>query len=331
MAYLHGRHLDFQVNHFDVYRDVLRAIPYFPIPGNHEYETPQAEPYVSVHAVPTENVPAADHGRYYSFDWGNAHFICLDSNKPLERAVAGDGEMLRWLERDLRATRQFWRIAAVHHPPYAAGPNQSDPVSGFVRGRIVPLLEKYGVQLVLSGHEHSYQRTVPLRGGAALPENSGTIYMTLGGGGGALYPVFLSPQTAVGRSAHHYLKVQVNGTQMNLSAIGIGGGVLDNFRLNPLPVVTEDSFFGPVSIIPYKSGSLVRIRGRSLAAEERFVGRAPSPTELAGVSVMIDGRPVALSYVSSTQIWGRTEAPVRGPFILRLTNSNGSTESTVRL
>ena len=282
-----------------------------------------------MHDVPTENVPQADHGRYYSFDWGNAHFICLDSNTPLQRAVTADGEMLRWLERDLRATRKFWRIAVMHHPPFAGGPNQAEVSSSIVRGRIVPILEKYGVQLVFSGHEHSYQRSHHLRNGSAVAANTGTVYLTTGGGGALLYPVNTIPQIAVSRSTHHYLTVEVDGASIRLVATTHEGTVVDRATLSPLPALVDDGRL-PVAITPLGVGSLVRILGRSLAVEEQFGAVAAGSPEMGQTTVAVDGTALSLIYVSSTQIWARSPAPIQGSFVLKITNPNGSLETTIR-
>jgi hypothetical protein len=329
IAYMHGRHLDFQLNHFNVYSSVLSVTPFFPVPGNHEYETLQAQPFLLTHAVPIDNVPEEGRGRYYSFDWGNAHFVCLDSNTSLQRASAGDGEMLRWLERDLRATRQFWRVAVIHHTPYGAGPNQQEIAPFLVRSAVVPILEAYGVQLVLSGHEHSYQRSHHLRDGSVVPANTGTVYVTTGGGGAFLYPVFSTPLMAASISSHHYLKVDVDGARMSLSATAPGGLVLDRFTIQPLPVLSDTRRGPSFTVTPSGQGSLVRIAGRSLAAEEQFVGTQPGPTEMNGTSVTVNGQLMNLIYASSTQIWAKSLLPIQPPYLLRITNPNGSTVTSV--
>ena len=299
--------------------------------------TPGAAPYVAQHAVPTQNVPAQDRGRYYSFDWSNVHFICLDSNDSLESAARGDGEMLRWLENDLRATRKFWRVVAFHHPPYTSGVYQNDPLCSLARQHIVPILETYGVQLVLNGHEHSYQRSYDIRAGAALPRGTGTLYMTSGGGGAALYPVTSHPLIAFGSSTYHYLRIDVAETTMAITAIGNDGIAIDRFLLRPQPAlmessgapVVENGISNPaISFIKAGSQTLIRIRGRSLAAEETFVGRVPGPTELAGTSVTANDRPVPLIYVSSTQIWGQLPPDIQIPFLLSIVNANGSVQTS---
>src|SRR5262245_39258783 len=98
----------------------------------------------------------------------------------LVEAAIDQGAMLRWLENDLAATRLFWRIVFFHHPPFAAGPNQNDAQCILARERIVPILERHGVQLVFNGHEHSYQRTEPLLAGHIVRPDQGIVYMTTG-------------------------------------------------------------------------------------------------------------------------------------------------------
>jgi acid phosphatase type 7 len=329
IAYFRGTQKDFQSTYFDVYRQSLGSVPFFPCPGNHEYMTPDAAAYISSHAVPTNNVPAADHGRYYSFDWSNAHFICLDSNEGLQQAAIGQGQMLNWLENDLRATRKFWRIAMFHHPPFAGGPNQSDPICAMVREHLLPVLERHGVQLVFSGHEHSYQRSRDIRGGAAALPGTGTIYMTSGGGGAALYPVSTHPLVGFAASVHHYLRVDVSGTRLDLTAINTAGAAVEQFALQPAPVLLDDPAQPAVSLVPSGLETLIRIRGRSLAAEETFIPVPPGPSEVGGAVVMVNQRPIPLIYASPTQIWGQLPADVQRPFALTITTPNGSAHTFV--
>jgi hypothetical protein len=271
-----------------------------------------------------------DRGRYYSTNWGNLHLISLDTNRPLERAITGEGEMLRWLEADLKSARQYWRVAVVHHPPYAGGPNENNPTRSFVRDYIVPILENHGVQLVLSGDEHSYQRSYDVRAARIVNAGTGTIYVTAGGGGADLYPVHAHPLIARAQSVHHYLKVEVNGSRMIIRAIGSEGSPIDQFALSPLPVISDDVQLQTVSLTPSGlSGKLLRIRGRSLAPEERFAGTLPFPIELSDTSVSIDGATVPLIYVSPSQIWGHVPFDVQTPFFLKITTPNGSVDRTI--
>ncbi|MCX6632188.1 MAG: metallophosphoesterase, partial [Candidatus Solibacter sp.] len=105
---------------------------------------------------------------------------------------AGD-RMLEWLENDLANTRAQWRVAFFHQTPYPTEHHVDDPIDIAARNLFVPILERYGVQVVFAGHEHNYQRTKTLRGGTPVPAGGvGTVYLTSGGGGGGLHPIPLA-------------------------------------------------------------------------------------------------------------------------------------------
>src|SRR6185295_4674728 len=95
---------------------------------------------------------------YYSFDFSNAHFICLES---YETDRSSGGAMMTWLREDLDSTNQTWVIAFWHHPPYSKGSHDSDDETELIQMRknALPILEEGGVDLVLSGHSHSYERS----------------------------------------------------------------------------------------------------------------------------------------------------------------------------
>jgi hypothetical protein len=98
---------------------------------------------------------------YYSFDFGNIHFICLDS---MTANRSAGGAMANWLRADLGSTLRDWTIAFWHHPPYSKGSHDSDVETELVQMRqnFLPILESGGVDLVLSGHSHAYERSVLL-------------------------------------------------------------------------------------------------------------------------------------------------------------------------
>jgi hypothetical protein len=104
---------------------------------------------------------------YYSFDYANIHFVCLDSHDSDRRP---GGAMLTWLEQDLAATQQDWIIAYFHHPPYTKGSHDSDDRKDSdgrlhdMRELVVPVLEAGGADLVLAGHSHSYERSYLMDG-----------------------------------------------------------------------------------------------------------------------------------------------------------------------
>jgi predicted MPP superfamily phosphohydrolase len=316
LGYPVGSYAYYESNYFDYYAPLLKSIPFFPCPGNHDYYGDVLQSYLATNAVPESGVPESDRGRYYSFDWGNAHFVSLDSMKSLFEAVETGGLMLEWVENDLAQTRKFWRIVFFHHPPFAAGPNENDPMCVLARERIVPLLERHGVQLVLSGHEHSYQRTESLLGGYVVGPDEGTTYITTGGGGSILYPVFASHRLAAGASVYHYLRVENQGPRMLIQSIREDGGVIDTLMLAPRPALYAHLIVD----------DWIQLLGNHLAAEDAVAFAEPLPVELAGTSVFFAGTPLPLRCVSNGEIWARLPyAPYPGSWIT-VTTPNGAAE-----
>jgi len=324
LVYPQGSFENYQFKYFNYYADTMSSVPFFPCPGNHDYDFPNAVPYLSVHSLPAESVPTSDQGRYYSYDWGNVHFVSIDAHQSLERAINANGPMLRWLDNDLRSTRQYWRIVYFHYPPYATGNNVNDLQSMWVRQYMVPIFENNGVQLVFSGHEHSYQRSVPIRKSNMVSAGTGTNYFVSGGGGAILYPVPDKSLVAFKQSAYHYLSVDVQGTRINIRSIRQDGVELDNYTLSPTPTFSDDPKVTPVITSPGPvQGATIRIIGRGLASEESFFCSPTPPSEMGGVVVTINGRPIQLFYVSPTQIYGQIPFAVSGNITIRITTANG--------
>jgi uncharacterized protein (TIGR03437 family) len=323
LAYPSGTAAEISSGYLNVYGEMMARVPFFAVAGNHDYGTGEAKAFLAVHEAPDSGVKERDRGRYYSFDWGGAHFIGLDSNRPLLEAVEEDGAMLGWLEEDLRKhAGAYWKIAFFHHPPYAGGPNQEHMLTKLARSHIAPILERHGVQLVLNSHEHSYQRSHPLRGGKAVEAGSGTMYVTSGGGGAMLYPVYPMEQVAVGQPVHHYLRVTVNPWRVKIEAVDIEQQVIDTVEVAPRP---EIRFGGLVSAAGdpgrMAAGSIVSLYGRNLCA----AGQAGE------VRVSVNGQEAKVLFGSGAQI--NAVLPLRLPAeaVLRVETPNGGAETGLKL
>ena len=330
LVYMVGTYETYQRNYFNYYASSMSSVPFFPCPGNHDYDVANAAPYLAIHSLPNEGVPIGDRGRYYSYDWGNVHFVSIDAHQSLERAVNSNGPMLRWLDNDLRSTRQFWRIVYFHYPPFASGQNTNDIQSLWVRQHVVPILERHGVQVVFSGHEHSYQRNHPIRKSSIVDASIGTNYFTSGGGGAFLYDVSQTGLVAFARKEYHYVRAQVQGTRILFSSIKQDGVELESFTVAPTPVFSDDPKFTPVTLSPGPvAGAFIRIIGRGLAAEETFMCTPGPPTDLGGTVVTVNGQPVQLLYVSPTQIFAQLPFGVDGNVTVRVTTANGFVERSI--
>ena len=175
MAYNVGADDEFTSNFFDIYTKLLRNTVVWPTLGNHEGARSsgllQVGPYFDAYAVPTHaEAGGVESGTeaYYSFDLANIHFICLDSHD-LDRSETGD--MALWLKEDLEMANADWLIAFWHHPPYTKGTHDSDREPQLIEMRefIMPILESAGVDLVLGGHSHIYERSMLVDGAYATP------------------------------------------------------------------------------------------------------------------------------------------------------------------
>jgi len=344
LAYPRGQFLHLLTRYLDIYQDLFKRAPVFAAPGNHEYESDNGEGYFALHAPPSETVPLPERGRYYSFDWGDVHFVSLDTNLPLARAIQGTGAMLQWLDQDLARTRRPFRVVFFQHSPYPTSVHETDVTSAQVRQHIVPILERYNVHVVFGGHEHSYQISKPLRGGRPVDPGAGTVYIITGGGGAPLYPVVPRPHLAYAESAHHFLRVEVDGPSLTVQAVRIDGQEIDRLVLSlppppPAPPpppppnpVTVEAVVNAASFTPALApGSLISIFGRSLAAAEARAPRLPLPQDLSGTVVTLNGRRLPLLYVSSTQINAKLRFDTEGPATLRVTTPVGASEFAVRI
>ena len=212
---------------FDIY-SWLPSRAFVPVEGNHDSRPSNGNgtAYVSLFELPRNGATAAfpDHAeRYYSFDYGPVHFIALDTEFAF-LDPARQAEQLRWAAADLAATSQPWTIAFFHRAPYSAGGEHGS--SPDVRQAFGPLFERYGVDLVLAGHEHDYERTIPIRESATTTDQF-VPYVVTGGGGAPLYPAGTSSWTAFSASRHEYVKVTVDACALTLNAIGLDGAVFD--------------------------------------------------------------------------------------------------------
>lgn len=173
-AYPEGTDADYQKAIFEMYPATLRTSPVWPALGNHDGRSANSETqsgvYYDIFTLPTRGQAGgvmSGTEAYYSFDYANIHFICLDSHDSERKP---EGAMMQWLKADLAATTRDWIIAFFHHPPYTKGTHDSDKDSDSagrmndMRAIFLPVLEQGGVDLVLTGHSHVYERSPLING-----------------------------------------------------------------------------------------------------------------------------------------------------------------------
>ncbi|NVJ12901.1 metallophosphoesterase [Myxococcus sp. AM010] len=232
-AYADGTEAEIQNNLFVPMEALLARVPFFAAIGNHEYVTNQGQPYLDNLYLPSNNPEGTE--RYYSFDWGHVHFVALDSNCAVGLASADrctrDAQKA-WLERDLAGSTQPWKIVFFHHPPWSSGEHGSQLS---MRRHFGPIMEKYGVDLVLTGHDHNYERSKPMKGDAVAGSGeTGIPYLVVGGGGATLRKLPGSkPDWSVIRDnqAYGFLDVTVVDGTLTAQLLGVNGDIVDRFTL----------------------------------------------------------------------------------------------------
>ena len=163
-AYESGTDDQYQRAVFNMYGPMLRQHVAWPTLGNHDSGSKgreEAFPYLEIFTLPKNGeaggLPSGTE-LYYSFDQANVHFICLDS---MSSDRTPGSPMLTWLENDLITTTRDWVVAYWHHPPYTFGTHDSDTEIELIemRRNVLPILERYGADLVLCGHSHVFERS----------------------------------------------------------------------------------------------------------------------------------------------------------------------------
>ena len=281
VAYSRGTYAEFEARFFPYYRDWLRRKAIFPAIGNHDDMTSSATPYRTLFVLPRDGATAAypnNAERFYSFDYGPAHFIALDTQAAF-LSTARRQEQLAWLTADLQAAQDRpWRIAFFHRPPYSSGAEHGSDLA--IRQAFGPLFEQYNVQIVVTGHEHSYERTVPWRESSTITRQAVT-YVISGGAGAGLYPVGRSAFTAFSRSVDHYLRLILSPTDATIEAVGTNGATFDRFTLN-LAQQEGDSAAPQVSIVSPGAGAV-------LSGTETIEVSADDDARVEKVDLWIDG------------------------------------------
>jgi fibronectin type 3 domain-containing protein len=214
---------DFDSRLFKQYGPAMTTQAFMIGNGNHEYYGDEAT---------WRNFSLPNNERWFSYDWGDAHFTVLDTEQPYSPGTP----QYAFASADLAAHQDdTWRIVIIHRPPYSSISNNSS--SSGVLADLVPLFEQQHVQLVLAGHSHNYERTYPLIGGT--PAEGGVVYVVTGGGGNG-HNTFQIPQPSWSAyrndTDYQYTKVTVSPQSIRLDAIrGDTQAVFDSTEIDAPP------------------------------------------------------------------------------------------------
>jgi hypothetical protein len=183
--------------------------------GNHDNALHFSDQGLS--AIEAELEVLGTPGRYYTTSQGPVDFFFLDSSIP---GLYGPraSEQLDWLDDVVATSANQWKVVALHHPPYSSGHHGS---TAGAQERLVPVLSRHRVDLVLSGHDHNYERTEPQQG----------ITYVVSGGGCKTTRVGRSAFTAVSERTLQFLHVEVMDDRLTATCVRADGTVADRFML----------------------------------------------------------------------------------------------------
>ncbi|MCG8701053.1 MAG: metallophosphoesterase [Bacteroidales bacterium] len=170
---------------------------------------------------------------YYSFEFGNAIFICLDSEKPR------NSKQINWLRNTLSAyADKTWKIVFFHKPFYTCGGHageMNDHLSTWWKA-----FDDYGVDLIFNGHAHNYQRTNPINRNVSIngpvadygsKPGQGRCQVVTGGAGAPIYGVSANSWYNKVQAVNHHCQIDVNGKNLRVRAIKPNGDLIDDFML----------------------------------------------------------------------------------------------------
>jgi 3',5'-cyclic AMP phosphodiesterase CpdA len=203
-------------------------VPVFPVPGNGEGDLFWYRHY--------QRLPEPE--GYYRFQYGDIDFFMLDSNRR-ETDFAVGGRQYEWLKSNLQASKAKWKIVCHHHATYTSEEDdygdswREASTWGDMQVRpMVPLCEEHGVDLMMFGHLHLYERSFPIREGQ-VDWQRGVVHLLAGGGGGNLEdfgptPAWFSAKTYRG---HHYVTCELQTDGLTFRMFDLDGRLRDQWQM----------------------------------------------------------------------------------------------------
>ena len=263
-AYPNATNKQYESGFFQPFGNFLKNITVWPTFGNHDARR-WAFYRIFDRPLDGEFGGLASHDKaYFSFDYARTHIVMLDSE---HGDLSRSSPMLAWLKQDLKQTRQDWIIVDFHHPPYTAGTHNSDNPKDSrgrmlrVRENLAPILDRAGVDLVLSGHSHDYERSALIdchygnsdtfkpwmikdkgerdadgethyhKAHTGLSPYAGTMYLVEGSSGEGNKPNHLHPAMVVNSAQPGSLILDIQGQTLTGRYLNDRAEVVDTFTI----------------------------------------------------------------------------------------------------
>ncbi len=223
--------LEYWENFFSTAAGVFDFLPLMPALGNHEDLNPDM--YFKSFALPP-NGPEGLKEQHYSFDYGNAHFVVLDSNQMGSEGADYEAG-IAWLENDLQYSSKEWKFVMFHHPPYGVDP-RDEVKANMIKENWIPVMERNGVDIIFVGHQHMYMRTYPIYEGLIQEKPTEGITYVMGNAGNKVY---LNPdehgyiaKVFDGPDSTSYTAVDIDGDVLTMTTRGVDGTVKDEYKIS---------------------------------------------------------------------------------------------------
>ena len=207
---------------------IFNTIDMIHVLGNHEYQGDDGSKSALIYGVP-QNGPEINKYGCYSTNYGNMHISVIgwtSSRDTMEKE-------LDWLKQDVRSAHKTWNIVATHQPAFNKNPG--DPLSIF-HDMLPPVCDELGIDLVFSGHDHSYGRTYPLLYGKQVSDGKGTVYISAGHTAEKTYDIVPDDPSVFAKVQENkddktYIKVSVNDNKLTVNAYKDDGTQVDTYSV----------------------------------------------------------------------------------------------------
>lgn len=213
-----GVYVQWEKLFFNPISHLISHVPLYTVIGNHE---DNSDLYFNYFYPPDDTLA------YYSFDYGNAHFIVLNSE---DETMLDSPDQFEWLVRDLEDNQDVqWKFVVFHVPPFTSGGNYYSEDRIRIKALLVPVFLKYNVDMVFSGHDHDYERTFPI---GSKTGNSVVTFVVCGNGGTPLRYVSPREWSLYAERVFGFTRVAIDGPRLSFQSININDEIIDEFTLD---------------------------------------------------------------------------------------------------
>lgn len=238
LVYPAGAAKDYRLNFFEPNAALIRSVPFMPSLGNHDVASDQGRPMLEAFTLPENGPKGIEPERNYYFDYGDARFVALDSNRETEGGAITHDQMKTvvapWVRSVLNDCDARWKFVYFHHPFYT-GSSHAAEGAAYVKEAYVKVFEESGVDVVFCGHNHLFERTAPIKADQIVSDGQGIVYVTTGAGGVSRYPEQDPPPPyirAFNDTVFSFTRVDVTADRLEIRQINEFGEAIDTYAIS---------------------------------------------------------------------------------------------------